>query len=162
MQNAPAPLYPTPKSERRISEMAFLGNYALAVIVGVVIAVICFLVKQGGWSPVGLIPVVWAFAQSRLARISTVYRVFPDRVEVQSGLVSRTIENVQLFRVHDVSLKQGLLGRICGFGDVSLIGTDATSPALVLKGIDHPDHLYQELRGLIQQARQGGQTMYLE
>src|SRR5215211_5381588 len=149
MQNTPAPLYPLPKSERRISEMAFLGSYALAVIIGVVIAVICFAAKQGGWSPLGLLPVVWTIVQSRLARMSTLYRLFPDRVEVQSGLMSRTIENVQLFRVHDVSLKQGLIGRICGYGDVALIGTDATAPALVLRGIDHPDHVYQELRGLI-------------
>ncbi len=162
MQNAPSPHYPQPKSERRISEMAFLGNYALAVIIGVVIAVLCFALHQGAWSPLGVLPVAWTFIQSRLARASTVYRVFPDRVEVQSGLVSRSIENVQLFRVHDVSLRQSLLGRLCGFGDVALLGTDSTAPALVLKGIDHPDHLYQELRGLIQQARQGGQTMYLE
>jgi membrane protein YdbS with pleckstrin-like domain len=162
MMQSPAPLHPQPRSERRISEMAFLGSYALAAVIGVVIAIICFAVKQGGWSPLGLLPLAWTFAQSRLARMSTVYRLFPDRVEVHSGLMSRKIENVQLFRVHDVSLRQGLLGRIFGYGDVALLGSDASAPTLVLKGIDHPDHVYQELRGMIQQARLGGQTMYLE
>ena len=162
MQSPPSPLHPKPMSERRISEMAFLGNYALAIVIGVVIAVIAFSTRNGGWSPLGIIPLLWTFIQTRLARVSTVYRIFSDRVEVHSGLVSRSIENVQLFRVHDVSLKQSLLGRVCGYGDVALLGSDASSPTLVLKGIDHPDHLYQELRPLIQQARQGGQTMYLE
>ena len=60
-----------------------------------------------------------------------------------------------LTAIADAKLDSIPLVAITGQVPRALIGTDASSPTLVLKGIDHPDHVYQELRGLIQQARQG-------
>src|SRR5689334_8031621 len=98
-------------AERHISNKAFIGPVAGAIIFA--IAVISIRIGTGkgltpGWLIIGLLPLPLTLLQAFLVRLSTAYRLFPDRIEVESGLTSRSIENIDLFRVRDVGVKQGL------------------------------------------------------
>ena len=147
--------------ERRISDRAFLGHYLIAGVLGIVIATICFM-TMALLAPLGLLPLAWVFAQSRLARIGSSYRLYGDRLELESGVVSRKIENVELFRIRDVGLRQGLFGRLGDFGDVYVHSTDSTTPDVHLKGIDSPREFYEEIRARIAASRAQGRTMIME
>jgi uncharacterized membrane protein YdbT with pleckstrin-like domain len=151
-----------PITTRRISDRAFIGHYAAAVVLGLLVATGCFLVGFGLFAPAGLLPLAWVFAQSRLARLDTEYRLFVDRIEVESGILSRRIENVELFRVRDVSLRQGLFGQLGNFGDVYIHSTDATTPDVTVRGIDAPKEFYQSVRQLVSDSRAQHRTMIVE
>lgn len=148
--------------ERRISDRAFLGQYIVAALVGIVIAIVCFMTPMPWLAPLGLLPPAWVFIQSRLARVGSSYRLYGDRLELESGLVGRKIENVELFRIRDVGLRQGFFGRLGDFGDVYVHSTDSSTPDLHLKGIDSPREFYEEIRARITASRAQGRTMIME
>ena len=149
--------------ERRISNKAFIGHYVAAVAGGAVLAVVCFL--SGALAPfawIGILPVVGVFAWSQWVRMSDCYRLFDDRLEIESGLISRRIENVELFRIRDVGLRQGLFGRMADFGDVYVHSTDSSTPAMHIRGVDGPRDFYQHLRERVSESRAAHRTMIIE
>ena len=149
--------------ERRKSSKAFIGPYILAVLGGIVLAVIAFMIPHGGaFSPIGILPLLVVLAWSYLARISEVYRLYMDRLEIESGILARKIENVELFRIRDVGMRQGLLGRMGNFGDVYVHSTDSTTPLMHIRGIDMPQELYQQLRQRVTESRAHTRTMIVE
>ena len=90
-----------------------------------VLGVICVLIWWAGVtldsrvSPflialAGPIPLALGLAYSWLVRLSSEYRLFQDSLEVETGLVARTVDNLQLFRVRDLRLRQSMLGRLLG------------------------------------------------
>jgi uncharacterized membrane protein YdbT with pleckstrin-like domain len=139
-----------------------LGQYVVAGIAGLVIAGICFMTPLPWLAPLGLLPLAWVFVLSRLSRIGNSYRLYGDRIEMESGIVGRKIENIELFRIRDVGLRQGLFGRLGDYGDVYVHSTDSSTPDLHLKGIDSPREFYQEVRARITASRAQGRTMIME
>lgn len=151
-----------PILERRISDRAFVAHYFASIAVGSIVATACFAAGAGAFSPLSILAVVGVFLYSRLVRLGTAYRLFPDRLEIESGLISRKIENVELFRVRDVGLRQSIYGRIGGFGDVYVHSTDSSTPDLHVRAIDAPQEFYQQLRQLVSRSRAGSRTMIME
>jgi uncharacterized membrane protein YdbT with pleckstrin-like domain len=150
-------------AERRISNKAFMGQYAAAIVVGVALAALCFMVPGLGiWSPLGILPVVGVAVWSYILRLSDCYRLMDDRIEVESGILTKKIENVELFRIRDVGLRQGLLGQVMNFGDVYVHSTDSSTPSVHIRGIDEPKVFYQELRERVTESRAAHRTMIIE
>jgi uncharacterized membrane protein YdbT with pleckstrin-like domain len=149
--------------ERRKSAKAFIGQYLAAIALGVGLAILCFLIPGFGvFSPVGILPLVFVVARSYLARISECYRLYTDRLEIESGLLARRIENVELFRIRDVGLRQGLFGMLGNFGDVYVHSTDSSTPAMHIRGIDTPKAFYEQIRQRVSDSRAQHRTMIIE
>jgi membrane protein YdbS with pleckstrin-like domain len=111
---------------------------------------------------IGLAPLLIGFIHAWLVRTSTEYRLFQDSLEVESGIISRSIDNIQLFRVRDLGLSQGILGRMLDVGNVTVTSTDQSAPHLILKGLDDPRSMYDTLRDLVAKSRATQRTMILE
>src|SRR5262249_4158329 len=132
---------PMPPTDQVLQTRLSLRSFApLYVGLGLLCAVIWWM----GWAfdtglpPVviaaaGLVPLIVGIIYSWLVRIGTEYRVHQESLEVESGLVARSIDNLQLFRVRDLRLRQSLLGRILGVGDVTVTSTDQTTPHLTIR-----------------------------
>ena len=112
--------------------------------------------------PLGLIPLALGAGYGYLVRISTEYRIFSDSLEVESGIIARNIDNIQLFRVRDVGLNQSMLGRMLNVGNVAIASTDQSAPHLVLRGVDNPRDMYETLRELIAKSQAARRTMIVE
>jgi uncharacterized membrane protein YdbT with pleckstrin-like domain len=97
-----------------------------------------------------------------LVRMSTEYRVFQDSLEVEAGIIARSIDNIQLFRVRDLGLAQGVLDRLLNVGNILVSSTDQSAPHLVLRGIDAPRELYETLRELVAKSQAARRTMIVE
>lgn len=152
-------------AERQISRKAFIGPVAGATIYAVAVFAILIGTGKGvspGWALVALLPLPLTLLQAFLLRLSVTYRLFRDRLEVESGLTSRRIENVDLFRVRDLGVRQHLLGRLLNYGDVYLYSTDASSPELYMRNIDDPATFYRQMRQLVDASRAQRQTMIVE
>lgn len=85
---------------------------------------------------------------------STRYRLTTQRLFAQTGLIAKHLEEVELFRVKDVTLRQGVLDRLLGVGTVTVLSTDDTAPELELAGIRDPLAAKEALRTAFRAARQ--------
>jgi uncharacterized membrane protein YdbT with pleckstrin-like domain len=153
-------------ARHRVSYKGFAGLYLLLAVVSALIWWLGYayatLIGGAIIFLAGLLPIVAGLLYTWLVRISTEHRIFHDSLEVESGIVSRRIENIQLFRVRDIGLKQSILGRILDFGDIHIASTDQSNPHFTLRGLDHPRALYQLLRELVAKSQAARRTMILE
>ena len=103
-------------------------------------------------APVGIGLILLARAWYLVA--STRYRLTTQRLFAQTGLIAKNLEEVELFRVKDVTLSQGMLDRMLGTGTVTVLSTDDTAPRLALAGIRDPMAAKEALRTAFRAARQ--------
>ena len=149
-------------SEHRISDRAFVAAYGAAAVAGLVILLATFLLAQPLLAILTPLPALGVFIYSRLARVGSSYRLYPDRLEIESGILARKIENVELFRVRDVGLRQGLVGRMLNFGDIYIHSTDSSTPDMHVRAIDAPKDLYLQIRELVSSHRSLNRTLIVE
>jgi len=122
---------------------------------------------ETGLSPVviavaGLLPLVLGIGYTWLVKRGIEYRLYQESLELESGLLSRNIENLQLFRVRDLKLRQSVLGRLCGVGDVTVTSTDQSTPHLTVRGVENPRAVYETLRELVARSQATRRTMIVE
>ena len=157
---------PDPLLRIRPSLRSFAGLY-------VVLALMCVAIWwlgarfDTGLSPLviavaGPIPLLIGIAYSRLVRLGAEYRLYPDSLEIQTGLVARNVDNLQFFRVRDLRLRQSLLGRLLGVGDVDVTSTDQTTPHLTIRGVANPRGVYDALREGVANSQATRRTMIVE
>ena len=110
----------------------------------------------------GPVPLLIGIGYSWLVRLGAEYRLYEDSIEIETGLVSRNVDNLQLFRVRDLRLRQSLLGRLVGAGDVGVTSTDQSTPHLTLRGVSEPRALYDALRDGVARSQATRRTMIVE
>lgn len=92
-----------------------------------------------------------------LQNMSAKYELTTDRLIVRRGIVFKSIDEVELYRVKDVRLNFSLLNQWAGIGTVSLTSSDETtrgSGGLVMRDIERAQMRREELRRLVDAARQ--------
>ncbi len=156
-----------PLLQRRTSLKSFWGLYVVLGAIGVLIWVVGFYshrvpVSRATVVLVGLVPLLIGLLYSWLVRLSTEYRLFQESLEVQSGIISRQIENIQLFRVRDLGLAQSILNRLAGVGDIIVTSTDQSAPHYRLRGVEDPREVYDRLRELVAKSQATRRTMIVE
>ena len=81
------------------------------------------------------------------------YRLTTQRLFIERGLIARQIDEVELFRLKDVTVSQGILQRIFRAGSVTVISTDDTNPRVVLQNIGRPLEIKEHIRNAGSEAR---------
>lgn len=71
-----------------------------------------------------------------IERLTTEFAVTNKRVIVKTGWVRRKTVELNLSRVESVSVDQSLMGRLFGYGAITIIGTGGTREPF--PGIAHP------------------------
>jgi uncharacterized membrane protein YdbT with pleckstrin-like domain len=133
--------------------------------------VVCFLGGVAAWllgkidalADVHLWPLIFIgipmITLTYFRHTTTKYKVTTVRVETEKGILSKTLDTLELWRVLDIKYSQSVLDRILGNASIVLIGTDQSDPELNLHGL--PDHraLFEKLRDAVQEARRRGRPM---
>jgi hypothetical protein len=78
---------------------------------------------------------------SWINRILTRYKLTNERLIIEHGFVRKRVEQIDLFRVHDVDYRQGIMERIFSMGDIGIETTDATAQGIELKDIKDPNRV---------------------
>jgi len=153
-------------TKKRISARNFVGLYVILAVFCIAVWCVGYFVRGSmpWWISmlVGIAPLLAGFLHTWLVQISTEYRIFEDSLEIESGIVSRRIENIQLFRVRDLGFQQSIMGRLLNVGNIAVSSTDQSTPHLVLRGIDQPRELYETLRSLVAKSSAARRTMIVE
>ena len=84
----------------------------------------------------------------------TVYIITNQRLRVYSGIISRRIDDVELYRVKDtIYIQPFLLGRF-GFSNIQLITSDATWGDSFIPGVTDGRMLREKIRKIVEAARE--------
>lgn len=83
----------------------------------------------------------WAISRA------THYRVTSQRIVVESGILNKRLDQVDLYRIHDYVVERPLAQRLLGTGNILLSTQDRTTPVIQLKGLaTDVVQLYEQLR----------------
>jgi hypothetical protein len=85
-----------------------------------------------------------------------------ERLQVIRGILSRSTEEVELTRVRDVSYEQSLPQRALGIGTIQVIGTDATTPVVVLHDVEEPEAVKEMIRQAVRDQRRRQRVRQVE
>lgn len=137
---APKPKAQSAEAEETIFEVSplkrgFLKEWILGILLFVVLVGIYFLIK------------IWI--QTKY----TVYRLTTERFLLRKGFISRRHEEIEIFRIKDVSATQSFWERIFGVGTVTIWSTDDSTPKLELVGLRNPVKIKEDIRRESRRAR---------
>jgi hypothetical protein len=72
-----------------------------------------------------------------------------ERIVIEQGFWTRTRDDVEIFRIRDVVVKQSLFHRVAGIGDVIVKSLEGrTEEQHVLRGLADPVRVSETIRGL--------------
>jgi uncharacterized membrane protein YdbT with pleckstrin-like domain/endogenous inhibitor of DNA gyrase (YacG/DUF329 family) len=83
------------------------------------------------WLIVPLVVALWK-------RNSLVLRVYHDRVKLERGLLGKEYRELFIGDIRSIDVDQGVLGRLCGFGDLTISTAATVDPAEIMPGLPHP------------------------
>jgi len=136
-----------------------------------------------GWGTIllllaGLIGSIWALAQRPVAawawlfpvalvaglllllakwfeNLATTYEVTDDRLILHKGIVRKSIDEIELYRVKDVRIDFSIVNQMADLGTISITSSDETTrdAPLVIRDVERARARREELRGLVNTAR---------
>lgn len=101
---------------------------------------------------IGFVVILFRWFQN----LATTYEVTEDRLVLRKGIFVKSIDEIELYRVKDVRLDFTLINQWAGIGTISIASSDETTRggALVIPDVDRAQARREELRGLVNAARQ--------
>jgi membrane protein YdbS with pleckstrin-like domain/DNA-directed RNA polymerase subunit RPC12/RpoP len=95
-----------------------------------------------------LLLIVWTRVKSCSYRLTT------QRLFVRRGWLAKHVNELELYRVKDVVVDQGVLQRVLGYGTITVLADDDTTPEVALVGISSPTKVKEMIRTQYRAARQ--------
>ena len=110
--------------------------------------------------------VIWEGRPSRLwsprMAIMNRYKLTNQRILYEFGFIGKTTEEIELYRVTDVGVKQHPLERVTRMGDVYVHSGDASAPTKYLHNISEPERVKNLIREASRQERERRRVMLRE
>jgi uncharacterized membrane protein YdbT with pleckstrin-like domain len=138
---------------------SMLVNLGAFLLTGLVfVAAIVFAIAMANtvaslalWS-VAAIALIYFLVQWLLIR-RRVYEVTTERIRVLTGIVTRRTEEMELYRVQDITLIEPFIQRMFGCGNLHVTTNDASTPYLTLEAIAGARALREQLRKSVEECR---------
>lgn len=91
-----------------------------------------------------------------IRNLDVAYELTEDRLILRKGIVVKSIDEIELYRVKDVRMDFTLINQWAGIGTISIDSSDETTRqgALVMPHIERAADRREELRRLVDTARQ--------
>ena len=108
-----------------------------------------------------LVPIpfaLWKWLETR----NTIYSLSDQRLKFTRGVLTKTTEDLELYRVRDTKFEQGFFERMVGLGRIQLFTTDESSPSIVLPYIQDAEAVREKIRGLVEARRDAKRVRYLD
>ena len=161
-----------PSLKAMIVEIVTTALYALVLPIGAFLAFDPVLSLAGGLGAsvadtietnrptIRMVVVVVGARVAKLVWHATVlrshrYRVSNQRIVMESGALSKRIDEVDMRTVEDIEFRQGFLERMLGIGQIDIIAADKRLARFRLLGVERPRELRELIRTNAFQATQG-------
>ena len=93
----------------------------------------------------------------KIQALTTKYTITNQRIQMETGIFSKKLSTVELYRVDDFEVEFPFHMRIMGYGQLVIRSSDRETPEIVLKGIKEITVIYEALReaSLVERQRRG-------
>ncbi len=90
-----------------------------------------------------------------IENMSAKYEITPERLIVRRGIVFKSIDEIELYRIKDVRMDFSLLNQWAGIGTICLTSSDETTRTgeLVMRHIEQAQPRREQIRRLVDAAR---------
>jgi uncharacterized membrane protein len=85
---------------------------------------------------------------------STIYTITNQRVMIERGMLSKSLNEIDLRYIDDTQFFQSFADRLLGIGNVTLISSDKAFPTTMLHGIAKPREIREMIRARAYQVSQ--------
>lgn len=92
---------------------------------------------------------IWRWLAVRCTR----YTLTTQRLRHTHGILSRHHDDMELYRVKDVTVSEPFIQRMVGLGSVKLVTSDATTPEMTLPAISEPLTVLEAVREQVETLR---------
>ncbi|MDX2114326.1 MAG: PH domain-containing protein [Planctomycetota bacterium] len=99
-----------------------------------------------------IIPIPYAIYRWLAVKL-TRFTLTNQRFRTESGILNKHFDDLELYRVKDITLSQPLIQRLVGLGTITMITSDATSPRVVLPAIADSMRVMDLIRAQVERAR---------
>jgi len=123
-------------------------GYVLTTLAGLAIGVAVYLQMSQWYGFPALLLLLWPLAKHVRQRLTKIM-IDGDKLRYEFGLLSKVTRTIQLSKVQDVTVRQGLGQRLVGVGDLSIETAGETS-RLTIANIDQPQEVADKLMEIAQ------------
>ena len=102
------------------------------------------------WLVVPAFIALWRLLEQRC----THYTLTDQRLTISAGVLSKSIDEVELYRIKDTRLEMPLLLRAFGLAHVVLFTSDRSQPVTRLRAVPDAELLRNQIRGLVEKRRE--------
>lgn len=99
-----------------------------------------------------LLGLIW-LSVLELRRRGTRYKITNRTIDHESGVLSKRIETVQLWRVKDIDFRQTVIDRMVGVATITIITSDQSAPQITLRGLPASRELFEKIKDAAEVAR---------
>lgn len=107
------------------------------------------------WLALSLIAIgilVWRWFEN----LASKYEVTEERLIIRKGIIAKSVDEIELYRVKDVRINFSIINQIAGIGTLSISSSDETTRDgdLVIRDVERAQARREEMRRLVDTARQ--------
>ena len=95
---------------------------------------------------------VWRWFEN----LASKYEVTEERLIIRKGIIAKSVDEIELYRVKDVRINFSIINQIAGIGTISISSSDETTRDgdLVIRDVERAQARREEMRRLVDTARQ--------
>ena len=110
------------------------------------------------WLVIPLGIAVWKYLVIR----ATQYQLTTERYRTRYGVLNKTIDEIELYRVRDYRIDQPILLRVFGLSNLVMETSDRSHPVAVIRAIPHGEKVLHRLRRQVEYCRQAKRVRAVE
>ncbi len=99
-----------------------------------------------------VIPIPWALYRW-LAVKTTTYQLTTERLIIERGILNKTTDTLELYRVRDLQVTQPFWIRLFGLENIHMITADTSTPVVILDCVPKDLGLPDQFRTQVEEAR---------
>ncbi|HET9428610.1 MAG TPA: PH domain-containing protein [Allosphingosinicella sp.] len=136
----------------------------LLIIGGIVLTLLLPAGEGGPWplgfAVLGLVIILVKWVQNLLAK----FEITEERIVIRHGIIFKSIDEIELYRVKDVRIDFTLINQVAGIGTIRISSSDETTREgdLVMRHIERAQARREQLRRLVDSARQKRQVREID
>jgi uncharacterized membrane protein YdbT with pleckstrin-like domain len=115
-------------------------------IVNLPVFVVCALFC---WLVVPIFMALWKWLVVKNIR----FELTTERLKLRHGVLNRSLDELELYRVRDYRLEQPLFLRIFSLGNIIVRTTDTTHPLIVLRAVHDGENVLEAVRRNVEECR---------
>jgi len=91
---------------------------------------------------------------------NTHYQLTTERLLISSGIFSKKIEQIELYRIRDIVVEIPLIFRIFNIANIKIISTDRSTPEILITGIINYINLKESIREYVEKLRESKRRIF--